>query len=131
MRFWLFWLFRARRRQAWKPGRIARKPYAMGIGGFPTDRERPGRSEQLLHGRRDLLGLGFVREVRGEAAVPVEHVDDRGMVHQVGAALLARNLLVVDAVGARGGGDVGRRASEADEGRAEVGDVALDQFFGV
>src|SRR5512139_1082295 len=70
-------------------------------------------SQQLAHSGGDLLGLGLVREVGDEPAVAVEQVDDRGMVHQVGPAILARHLLEVDAVGTGGVGDLLRRAGEA------------------
>ncbi len=34
--------------QMWKPGRFSKKPRAIGIGGFPIDREAPGRSGRAL-----------------------------------------------------------------------------------
>ena len=76
--------------------------------------------KKSLDSRSNCLGLRLVREVRDEAAVAIEHIDDRGVIHQVRPAILARDLLVVDAVGARHLRDLVGRAGEADEGRAEV-----------
>ena len=67
-------------------------------------------------------------EVRDEPAVAVEQIDDRGVVHQVGRAILARDLLIVDAVGPRDVGDLLRRAGKADEGRPEILDIAFQEL---
>ena len=69
-----------------------------------------------------------MREVGDEPAVAVEQIDDGRMVHQIGPAVLARDLLVVDAVGARHVGDLLGRAGKADEGRPEIGHIPLEQL---
>src|SRR5262245_50354849 len=95
-------------------------PNAQSTPGVPRWRTGSWPLEKPLHTGRDLLGLGFVREVGDEAAVAIEQIDDRGMVHQVGPTILARHLLEIDAIGAGNVGDLLRRAGEADEGRSEI-----------
>src|SRR5437899_1573626 len=70
-------------------------------------------------------------EMSNEPPVTIEQIDDRGMIHQVGRAILAGHLLKINAIGARGGRDLVRRASEANEGWAEIADIILDQLLGV
>src|SRR5204862_4373899 len=84
-------------------------------------------SEEALDGGGDGFGLRLMREMGDEAPVPVEQIDDRGMVHQVRPAILAGDLLVVDPIGEGDLRNLLRRAGQADEGRAEVADVALHQ----